>query len=151
MMEVPEDRLGQLLMLQVTASTGTGDTPAFIFHGAPLRDLLFQMEKVDDSKILFLQPNIRFRALLPPGEAGSFQTSNSERAPFGRSDAYTTTSGGGPCGRARTTRSSRSGYRTPSRNRTTSRPRDSAPFPAVVCSYRTRKSPLKRGPDEVWA
>ncbi len=62
MMEVPEDRLGQLLMLQVTASTGTGDTPAFIFHGAPLRDLLFQMEKVDDSKILFLQPNIRFRA-----------------------------------------------------------------------------------------
>src|SRR5205807_532737 len=33
MMEVPEDRLGQLLMLQVTASTGTGDTPAFVFHG----------------------------------------------------------------------------------------------------------------------
>ena len=54
MLEVPPDRLGQLLMLQVTASTGTGDTPASIFHGAPLRDLLFKMEKVDDSKIVFL-------------------------------------------------------------------------------------------------
>ena len=46
-----QQQLGQSLMLQVTASTGTGDTPAGIFHGAPLRDLLFKMEKVDDSRM----------------------------------------------------------------------------------------------------
>ena len=62
MLEVSEAKLGQLLMLQVTASTGTGDTPIGIYHGQPLRDLLFRLEKVDDSKILFLQPNIDYRA-----------------------------------------------------------------------------------------
>lgn len=62
MMEVPQDRLGQLLMLQVTASTGAGDTPVGIYHGQPIRDFLFKLQKVDDSKILMLQPNIDYRA-----------------------------------------------------------------------------------------
>lgn len=62
MMEIPQERLGQLLMLQVTASTGTAGTPASLFHGAPLRDLLFRLEKVDDSKILFIQRNLGIRA-----------------------------------------------------------------------------------------
>src|SRR4051794_35759578 len=38
MMEIPPERLGPLMMLQVTASTGTAGTPTSIFHGAPLRD-----------------------------------------------------------------------------------------------------------------
>jgi uncharacterized protein DUF4953/uncharacterized protein DUF5117 len=71
MLEVPEERLGQRLMLQITASTGTGDTAAGIYHGQPIRDLLVELQKVDDSKILVLQPNIDYRA---PGDAPTRRT-----------------------------------------------------------------------------
>jgi hypothetical protein len=61
-LELPESALGKLMMLQVTASTGTGGTPANVFHGAPLRDLLFRPERVGENKIALISPNINFRS-----------------------------------------------------------------------------------------
>lgn len=63
LMEVPDSKLGQLLMLQATASTGASGTPAFVFHGAPLNDLLFRIEKGDDGRVRFVAPKTDVRVL----------------------------------------------------------------------------------------
>ena len=61
-MEVPEEKLGKMFLLQATASTGLGGTSVGIFQGAPLDDIPVEMKVVDDSRVLFLRPNLDARA-----------------------------------------------------------------------------------------
>jgi len=61
-MEVPEDKLGKLFLLQVTASTGLGGTSVGIFQGAPIDDIPVELKVVDDSRVLFLRPSLDARA-----------------------------------------------------------------------------------------
>ncbi len=57
-LEIPEDKLGKLMMLEVTASTGTPDRlPA----GMPINDLVFKFVQMDE-RIMLITPNYRFRA-----------------------------------------------------------------------------------------
>jgi hypothetical protein len=58
-MEIKEDQLDKLMMMEVTASTGTGD---LIVAGTPLNDIVFKFSRSGDDKILFVTPNIGFRA-----------------------------------------------------------------------------------------
>lgn len=57
-LEIREDQLDQLMMLQVTASTGTSDR---LVAGTPINDLVFKFVKMDD-RLLLVTPNYRFRA-----------------------------------------------------------------------------------------
>lgn len=58
-MEIGENQLNRLLLLQVTQSTGTGGSS--LAAGNPIDDILFQFVQRDE-QILFVVPNIRFRA-----------------------------------------------------------------------------------------
>ncbi|MEJ5253075.1 MAG: zinc-dependent metalloprotease [Chthonomonadetes bacterium] len=58
-MEIREDQLNRLMLLQVTQSTGTGGYS--LAAGNPIDDILFKFVQRDD-QILFVVPNIRFRA-----------------------------------------------------------------------------------------
>jgi hypothetical protein len=58
-MELREDQLDKLMMLQVTASTGTGEA---VIAGDPINDFVFKFARSGDDKILFFEPNIAFRA-----------------------------------------------------------------------------------------
>lgn len=60
-MEIKESQLDKLLMLEVTASTGTSDMYQII-AGDPINDILFKFVKSGDEKILLCTPNINFRA-----------------------------------------------------------------------------------------
>ncbi|MHB8635390.1 MAG: zinc-dependent metalloprotease [Fimbriimonadaceae bacterium] len=65
-MEVPDSMLGKLLLLQVTAGSGLGDTPnASVFHGMPLDDIPFELRKVDDARIDIMRPNLGHRSSVP--------------------------------------------------------------------------------------
>ncbi|HLK15452.1 MAG TPA: zinc-dependent metalloprotease [Fimbriimonadaceae bacterium] len=65
-MEVPESMLGKLMLLQVTAGSGLGDTPdSSVFHGMPLSDIPFILKKVDDSRIDVVKPNLGHRSSVP--------------------------------------------------------------------------------------
>ena len=65
-MEVPESMLGKMMLLQVTAGSGLGDTPnQSIFHGMPLDDIPLQMRLVDDNRIEFVRPNLQHRSGVP--------------------------------------------------------------------------------------
>jgi len=57
-MEIPEEKLNRLLMMEVTASTGTPDRlPA----GSPINDIVFKFVQMDE-RIMIVVPNYRFRA-----------------------------------------------------------------------------------------
>ncbi len=56
--EIKQDQLEKLMLLEVTASTGTSSA---IVAGDPINDLLFKWVQNDD-KILLVTPNINFRA-----------------------------------------------------------------------------------------
>lgn len=58
-MEVREEQLDRLMLLQVTQSTGTGGYA--LAAGNPIDDILFKFVRRDD-QVLFVVPNIRFRA-----------------------------------------------------------------------------------------
>ena len=58
-LEIPEAKLGQLMMLQATASTGTSDQ---IVTGDPINDIVFKFEKQQDDKLLMVVPNTYFKA-----------------------------------------------------------------------------------------
>ncbi|GIV14956.1 MAG: hypothetical protein KatS3mg022_0391 [Armatimonadota bacterium] len=58
-LEIREDQLDRLMLLQVTQSTGTGGYS--LAAGNPIDDILFKFVKRDE-QILFVVPNIRFRA-----------------------------------------------------------------------------------------
>ena len=57
--EVREDQIGQLMMLQATASTGTGTQVA---EGDPIDDLVFKFTKTPDDRLVLTVPNFKFRA-----------------------------------------------------------------------------------------
>lgn len=62
-MEVPESALGKLMLLQVTSGSGLGDTTnAMVFHGMPIDDIPFRIEKVDDGRLIFVRPNLAHRS-----------------------------------------------------------------------------------------
>ena len=71
LMEIPKRMLGRNVFIQATASTGTLDTPVIVFHGQEIGDAAFQMDMVDDGRILFKMPNMSFRA---PNNAESART-----------------------------------------------------------------------------
>ncbi len=58
-MEIREDQLDRLMLLQVTQSTGTGGYS--LAAGNPIDDILFKLVRREE-QILFVVPNIRFRA-----------------------------------------------------------------------------------------
>ena len=62
LMEVTEAQLGKLYLIQCTASTGLSQTPLNAFQGSPLGDIPFRMSMVDDSRIVFIEPNLEARA-----------------------------------------------------------------------------------------
>ncbi|MBS1718532.1 MAG: zinc-dependent metalloprotease [Armatimonadetes bacterium] len=66
LMEVPESALNKYFILQATASTGIASGPAQIFHGAPMGDTAFTIQKVDDSRLVFTWPD---RAVRSPRDA----------------------------------------------------------------------------------
>jgi len=59
-MEVREEQLDRLMLLQVTAASGTGSFA--LVAGNPIDDILFKLVKRGDDQIVFLVPNIKFRA-----------------------------------------------------------------------------------------
>lgn len=63
LMEVPQRALGKLYLVQATLSTGTsGVESARMFPGAPLADLPFRPQVVDDSRVQFMMPVTSHRA-----------------------------------------------------------------------------------------
>lgn len=58
-MEIRDDQLDRLMLLQVTQSTGTGGYS--LAAGNPIDDILFKLVRRDE-QILFVVPNVRFRA-----------------------------------------------------------------------------------------
>ncbi len=61
--EIPEAKLGKLMLLQVTSASGLGDTLASgVFHGMPLADLPVRFEMKGDTKLQMIQPNLSHRA-----------------------------------------------------------------------------------------
>ncbi|RYG41459.1 DUF5117 domain-containing protein, partial [bacterium] len=62
-MEIPEAKLGKLMLLQVTSASGLGDTSAgMTFHGMPIADLAIRFEAKGESRIQVIQPNMNHRA-----------------------------------------------------------------------------------------
>ncbi|MCC6445686.1 MAG: zinc-dependent metalloprotease [Armatimonadetes bacterium] len=59
-MEIKEDQLDRLMMLQVTASTGTGGYATAA--GNPITDMVFKFVRRGDEQILLVVPNINYRA-----------------------------------------------------------------------------------------
>ncbi len=57
-MEIREDQLDRLVMMQVTAGTGTSDR---VVAGTPINDLVFKFVKRDE-RIFLVVPNFKFRA-----------------------------------------------------------------------------------------
>jgi hypothetical protein len=62
-MEIREDQLDKLVMMQVTASTGTASQ---VVAGDPINDILFKFSQSGDEKLLMVVPNINFR--VPEGK-----------------------------------------------------------------------------------
>jgi len=64
-LELPEAKLEKLMLLQVTAGSGLGDTTlSGIFHGEPISDLAFKFKKVND-KLQMVMPNLYHRSTKP--------------------------------------------------------------------------------------
>src|SRR5579884_330425 len=60
-LEIKEDQLDTLMMLEATASTGTGSMFTVV-AGDPLNDIVFKFSKNGNNQILMVTPNIAFRA-----------------------------------------------------------------------------------------
>lgn len=58
-LEIREDQLDKLMLMEVTAETGTSQQ---IVAGDPINDILFKFAKSPDDRILLVSPNISFRA-----------------------------------------------------------------------------------------
>ncbi|MCA1595701.1 MAG: DUF5117 domain-containing protein, partial [Chloroflexi bacterium] len=56
-MEIREDQLDKLMLLEVTASTGTGSQ---IVAGDPINDILFKLTRRGDQQILLVAPNYKY-------------------------------------------------------------------------------------------
>ncbi len=69
-MEVPETRLDKMMLIQITAASGLGDTSAFVFHGQPISDNAVKFHKVDDTRIQLLQPNLAHRGYTRESQIG---------------------------------------------------------------------------------
>ena len=57
-MEIKESQLGQLMMMETTASTGTGGR---VVAGDPINDLVFKFQRGDGDKLLLVKPNLDHR------------------------------------------------------------------------------------------
>lgn len=64
-MEIPEAVLGKLMLLQATAGSGLANTSAQVFHGQPIADIAFRLEKTDDGKLNMIQPDLSERTTNP--------------------------------------------------------------------------------------
>ncbi|MCS6776291.1 MAG: zinc-dependent metalloprotease [Chloroherpetonaceae bacterium] len=58
-MEITEDQLDRLVMMEVTASTGTASQ---VVAGDPISDILFRFSRMGDDRLVMVVPNINFRA-----------------------------------------------------------------------------------------
>ena len=57
-MEIKEEQLGQLMMMETTASTGTSGR---VVAGDPINDLVFKFQRGDGDKLLLVKPNLDHR------------------------------------------------------------------------------------------
>ena len=57
-MEIKEAQLGQLMMMETTASTGTSGR---VVAGDPINDLVFKFQRGDGDKLLLVKPNLDHR------------------------------------------------------------------------------------------
>ncbi|RYG39347.1 DUF5117 domain-containing protein [bacterium] len=64
-MEIPEKYLGKMILLQATAGSGLADTSANVFHGQPISDTAFRLEKTEDGKLNMISPNLSHRTINP--------------------------------------------------------------------------------------
>lgn len=69
-MEIPETRYGKLMLIQITAGSGMGDTAAFVFHGQPLADLPVRFQALDSTKIQLIKPNLDHRGSTKQSKLG---------------------------------------------------------------------------------
>ncbi len=58
-LEVPEAKLGKNLLLQCTLSSGAGG--GSLVAGYPVDDIMFEMQKLGDDKLVWVVPNLKFR------------------------------------------------------------------------------------------
>jgi hypothetical protein len=59
-LELKESQLGQLMMLQATAGTGTSDQNQVV-AGDPIKDIVFKLVQIQDDRIQLVVPNYNFR------------------------------------------------------------------------------------------
>ncbi len=57
-LEIKESQLGQLMMMETTASTGTSGR---VVAGDPISDLVFKFQRSDGDKLLLVKPNLDHR------------------------------------------------------------------------------------------
>ncbi len=69
-LELPESFFEHLMLLQVTAGSGLGDTSAFVFHGQPLGDLPIIFHKQDETHLQLIQPNLDHRGTTVESKVG---------------------------------------------------------------------------------
>jgi hypothetical protein len=69
-LEIPESRLGKLMLIQITSGSGLGDTSAFVFHGMPIADVPVRFQKIDDARIQLITPNLYHRGETPESKRG---------------------------------------------------------------------------------
>ncbi|CAN5618978.1 zinc-dependent metalloprotease [soil metagenome] len=64
-MEIPEAMLGKLMLLQATAGSGLANTSSGVYHGQPINDIAFKLEKTDDGKLNMIAPDLSQRTTNP--------------------------------------------------------------------------------------
>jgi len=74
-MEIPEDRFGKLMLIQITSASGLGDTSAgFVFHGMPIADLPVRFYRVNEDRVELHQPNLAHRGNTAESQLGIKRT-----------------------------------------------------------------------------
>lgn len=68
-MEIPESKLGKLMLLQVTAGSGMGDAGSSgVFHGMPIADIPMKFEAKGEARLQLISPNLAHRASNPESQ-----------------------------------------------------------------------------------
>ena len=74
-MELPEDRMGKLMLIQITSGSGMGDTSSGgVFHGMPIADVPVKFNKIDDDHIQLVSPNLAHRGNTRESQVGIART-----------------------------------------------------------------------------
>lgn len=70
-LELPESKLGKLMLIQVTSASGMGDTSVRgVYHGQPIADIPVKFQRLDEARLQLIAPNLGNRATTPEGQRG---------------------------------------------------------------------------------